>query len=62
MAASLRGVWISTYLIRPGIDGHRQRVIDAQWEKTLAEREHRCEQAEARSFHKAPSDADWNIK
>ena len=40
----------------------RQCVIDAQWEKTLAEREHRREQAERRSFHRAPGDTDWDIK
>jgi hypothetical protein len=39
----------------------RQTIIDAQWELTLIEKEHRREQAERRSFHRAPGDLDFNL-
>jgi hypothetical protein len=38
---------------------HRQAIIDACWELKLIEQEHRHEQAERRSFHKAPGNPDW---
>jgi len=37
----------------------RQAIMDAQWELTLIEKEHRREEAERRSFHKASGDPDW---
>ena len=42
--------------------GARQAIIDGQWELKLIQKEHAREEAERRSFHKAPGDADWNIK
>jgi len=39
---------------------HRQAVVDETWERKLADEQHRREQAERRSFHKAPGDPDWN--
>jgi hypothetical protein len=40
----------------------RQAIIDAFAEAKLDEKEYRREQAERRSFHKAPGDADWDSK
>ena len=45
-----------------GLPGARQAIIDGQWELKLIQKEHAREEAERRSFHKAPGDADWNIK
>ena len=40
----------------------RQAIIDAQREVRLIERECAREQAERRSFHKAPGDPDFNLR
>jgi hypothetical protein len=40
----------------------RQAIIDAFAEAKLDEKEYRREQAERRSFHKAPGDSDWDSK
>jgi hypothetical protein len=38
---------------------YRQFIVDLVWERTLAERQHRREVVERRSFHKALGDPDW---
>jgi hypothetical protein len=38
----------------------RQAIIDAQWEMMLIEKQRIREEAERRSFHKAPGDPDWS--
>jgi hypothetical protein len=40
----------------------RQHVIDLHWEARVINQQHRREQAERRSFHKAPDDSDWDSK
>jgi hypothetical protein len=37
----------------------RQRQIDWVWEWNLLQKQLRREEAERRSFHKAPGDSDW---
>ena len=39
----------------------RQRVIDATWERVLAERQE-LEKEAARSCHRGPQDSDWDIR
>ena len=39
---------------------YRQYFLDRHHEAKLAEKEYAREQAERRSFHKGPGDADWN--
>ena len=39
----------------------RQAIIDQHWQAMLDEKELLRKEAEARSFHKAPGDPDWDL-
>ena len=39
----------------------RQAILDQHWQAMLDEKALLREEAEKRSFHKAPGDSDWNL-
>ena len=40
---------------------HRQSVLDMFWQAKRDEEDYRRKQAQARSCHRGPNDADWDL-